>query len=112
VVYSVSPADSSSTGTSTFLYQNFLKGVRSFKQADTGDLALKVLAVQSGGRILGPDNNLAGQIDQCIADANAFYMLSFDPPPAVLAGAYHDLKVQVSQPGLTARTSTGYYNQP
>jgi VWFA-related protein len=112
-VYSVSPANSvAGTGTRDFLYKDFLKGVRSPRQSDTGDLALKVLAIQSGGRNLGPDNDIAGQIYTCIADANAFYTLTFNPPPAEHADEYHDLKVTVSQPGLTVRNNTGYYNQP
>ncbi|MGB6686404.1 MAG: VWA domain-containing protein [Terracidiphilus sp.] len=112
VVYSVSPADSTSTGAYTFTYQSFLKGVKSAKQADNGNLALKVLAIESGGRILGPDNNLAGQIDSCIADASAFYTLSFDPPHADRADEYHELNLQIDKPGMIARTSSGYYNQP
>ena len=44
--------------------------------------------------------------------AGAFYRLSFDPPQAQHADEYHDLKVQVNQPGLTARTNAAYYNQP
>jgi VWFA-related protein len=113
VVYSVASSDSA-TGAEMhiFLYQDFLQGVKSPRQADSGNLALKVLALQSGGRVLGPDNDLAGQIDNCIVDANAFYTLSFDPPPAEHADEYHDLKVLARQPGLTVRTSTGYYNQP
>jgi VWFA-related protein len=112
-LYSVAPTNSVvGAGTREFLYKDFLKGVRSPRQADTGDLALKVLAVQSGGRILGPDNDIASQLDGCIADANAFYTLSFNPPSAEHVDEYHDLKVTVSQPGLTVRTSTGYYNQP
>jgi VWFA-related protein len=113
-VYSVSapsPAEGA-VADRRFLYQDFLKGVQAFRQADTGNLALKVLATQSGGRILGPDNDLAGQIDSCIAEANAFYTLSFNPPPANHADEYHDLKVLLAKPGLTARTNTGYYNQP
>ena len=66
---------------------------------------------QTGGRILGPDNDLAGQINQCIADANAFYRLSFDPPRADHADEYHDLQVQVNQPGMMVRTNSGYYNR-
>jgi VWFA-related protein len=112
VVDSVSPADITSSGAYTFTYQSFLKGVKSARQADSGNLALKVLAVESGGRVLGPDNDLAGQIDSCIADAGAFYTLSFDPPRADHADEYHDLKVQIDKPGLTARTSSGYYIQP
>ena len=96
----------------TTYYQSFLKGVPTARQADTGDLALKVLAIQSGGLILGPDNDLALQINHCVADANAFYTVSFDPPRAEHADEYHDLKVTVSGAGLTVRTNTGYYNQP
>jgi VWFA-related protein len=113
VVDSVAPAASTmGSGLRTTLYQDFLKGVRTAHQADSGNLALKVLAMQSGGLVLGPDNDLAGQIDRCVAEANAFYTLSFDPPKADRANEYHDLKVTVDQPGLTARTNTGYYDQP
>jgi len=94
------------------LYKTFLKGVPTEKQADIGNLALKVLVSNSGGRILGPDNNLTGQINDCIADANEFYRLSFNPERAEHLHEYHDLKVQVNQPGLTVRTNTGYYNEP
>lgn len=111
-VYSVAPANVQNDGQRTFMYKDFLKGVPSALKADTGNLALKVLANRSGGLILGPDNDLAGQIDRCIADANGFYTISFDPPHAEHADEYHDLKVQVSQPGLTVRTTSGYYNQP
>jgi hypothetical protein len=55
---------------------------------------------------------LTAQINRCIQDAQAFYTLSFDPPPAAHANEYHDLKVTVGQTKLNARTSTGYYNQP
>ena len=63
-------------------------------------------------RILGPDNDLVGQINQCIAEANAFYRLSFDPPRADHPDEYHDLQVQVNQPGMMVRTNSGYYNEP
>ncbi len=112
-VYSVAPADASlSVGKFTNLYQAFLAGVATPKLADSGNLALKVLATQTGGQILGPGNDLAEQIDRCITDANVFYHISFDPPPAAHADEYRDLRVQVSKPGLTVRTNSGYYNQP
>jgi VWFA-related protein len=95
-----------------FVYQDFLKGVRTPRQTDSANLSLKVIATESGGRVLGPDNDIAGQINTCIEDAKAFYTLSFDPPPAAQADEYHDLKVQVGQPEMAARTNSGYYNQP
>jgi hypothetical protein len=99
-------------GVGTNLYKGFLKGVPSALKTSVSNLGMKVLAVQSGGAVYGPDNDMTAQINRCVQDAQAFYTLSFDPPPAVRANEYHDLKVQVSQPGLTARTRTGYYNQP
>jgi VWFA-related protein len=96
----------------TFLYQEFLKGVKTADRANPSDLNLEVLAIQSGGRVLVPDNDLAGQISTCVQDASAFYTLSFDPPPADKPNEYHDLKVEIGKPALTARTNTGYYNQP
>jgi VWFA-related protein len=108
-VYSVS---SGQPDLFTFLYRSFLNGVKTAANADPPDFSVKVLAVQSGGRVLGPDNDMTAQINDCIQDAGAFYTLSFDPPRAVHANEYHDLKVLVARPGLAARTSTGYYNQP
>ena len=114
VVYSVSPEDSSMGGgpSRSLLYKSFVKGVTTEQEADIGNLALKVLVSRTGGRILGPDNDLVGQINQCIAEANAFYRLSFDPPRADHPDEYHDLQVQVNQPGIMVRTNSGYYNEP
>jgi VWFA-related protein len=108
-LYSIS---SGQPGRSTFLYGDFLKGVKTAQKANPPNLGLKVLAIQSGGRVLGPDNDLAAQIDSCVQDASAFYTLSFDPPRADKANEYHDLKVLIDKPGLKAQTNTGYYNQP
>ena len=95
-----------------FIYQSYLNGVKSAGGADTGNLALKVLVTQTGGLILGPDNDVASQLNRCVADANAFYTLSFDPPKAAHADEFHDLKLSADRVGLTIRTDTGYYNQP
>ena len=108
-VYAIS---SGVAGRGTFLYEGYLKGVKTPDKTNPANLGLRVLAIQSGGRVLGPDNDLAAQIDSCVQDAGAYYTLSFDPPRADRANEYHDLKVLVDKPNLTARTNTGYYNQP
>ncbi len=113
-VYSVSMSNPS-TDTSPLNsndYESFLKGVKSVEQIKSGDMALKVIATQSGGQVMGPDNDLAGQIRSCILDATAFYRLSFDPPHTEKTDEYHDLKVMVDKPKAAVRTNTGYYNQP
>ncbi len=113
VVYSVVPSNlGGSDLTYGLRYQGYLKGVKSPTNVDTGDLALGVLAIQSGGEVLGPDNDLAGQINRCTADANAFYTISFNPPRSEHADEYHELKVTIDQPGMKVRTNAGYYNEP
>ncbi|MGA8741383.1 MAG: VWA domain-containing protein [Terracidiphilus sp.] len=107
--YSVAP--SSAANPNALLYKNFLNAVKTYRDADFGNMALKVLATQTGGRVLGPDNDLVKQINRCIEDANAFYRISFDPPVAEHADEYHDLKVTVDKPGAMVRTNSGYYNQ-
>jgi VWFA-related protein len=94
-------------------YERFLQGVRTADDANIADLALGVLAVQSGGRVLNSatDRDLAAQIEHCIRDNSAFYTLSFDPPRADHANEYHDLMVKIDKPKLTVRTNSGYYNQ-
>jgi VWFA-related protein len=108
-LYSVSLGE---PGLGTFIYQDFLKGVKTAEKANAPNLSLKVLALESGGRVVGPDNEIAAQMESCVRDASAFYTISFDPPRADRANEYHDLKVQIDRAGLTARTNTGYYNQP
>jgi VWFA-related protein len=108
-LYSISQGMS---GPETFLYQSFVKGVKKVQQANIPNLGLKVLAVQSGGLVLPPTNDVASAIKQCLQDADAFYTLSFEPPPADGPNQYHELKVRIGTPGLTARTNTGYYDQP
>jgi VWFA-related protein len=89
-VYSISSTDS---GVNATAYRGFLKGVKSAGKSSPDNLALKVLAIQSGGRVLGPNNDLTAQIDSCVEDASSFYTLSFDPPRTDRANEYHDLKV-------------------
>jgi VWFA-related protein len=89
-----------------------LGGVKSLNDASSLSLYRKVLAVQSGGRVLPPSNNLAGQINSCVKEAGVFSTLSFDPMPAGHSHEYHSLNVLIDKPGLTARTTTGYYDEP
>ena len=102
----------SEAGSRSDLYMRFLNGVKSAQEASIKNLDRKVLAVQSGGRVLGPGNDLVRQIDDCIQEGRAFYTLSFNPSHADRPAEYHSLQVQIGQPGLTARTNTGYYDQP
>ena len=111
-LYNVNPIGAGEGVGRSFYYQDFLKGVSMPGQVAIGDLSLQVLAVQSGGLALFGSNNLVALLQQCIADGEAYYELSFDPPAAEHRNEYHHIEVQVARPGLTARTREGYYSQP
>lgn len=57
-------------------------------------------------------NDIQGQLDSCVAEIGEYYTIAFMPPQAAGLDEYHDLKVVVNKPGLTARTYMGYYNEP
>ena len=93
-------------------YMQFSKAIKKAGQAQRGHLALQVLASQSGGRILNSSNDEAGEIATCVADANGFYVLSFDGLAGDGPNEYHALEIKIDKPGLAARTRSGYYAQP
>lgn len=112
-LYSIDPlglADAASLRTS--FYEEFLKGVTSPGRALPANLGLQVLVVQSGGRVFNGSNDLTAGIANCAADADAFYVFSFDAARADQPDEYHSIEVTVDKPGITARTRTGYYAQP
>jgi len=96
-----------------FSYENFLAPVKSHKaDISSGNQALDVLALHSGGGRLNTSSELAKMIGKCIEEESVFYTLAFDIPRTNQVDDYHDLKVIVSKPDLTARTNAGYYNEP
>jgi VWFA-related protein len=88
---------------------DFFDGVSNPDQVRAGNLGLHALVHQSGGQILVNRNDIAGDIAACIADAESYYVLTFDSPPATQFGEYHSLAVKVDNPDLTVRTNTMYY---
>ena len=95
-----------------FSYLDFLRPVTSAKAVEAANLALAVLATKSGGGVLNTTGDLAERVGKLIQQANAFYTLTFDPPPTQQVDEYHDLEVTVADPGMKARTNADYYNQP
>ena len=82
---------------------------------DATALALnrQALAIASGGTAPDPaSGDTVRLLDDCVRTPGAFYTLTFNPGPASHPDQYHDLKVNLRAPDLTARTTTGYYDQP
>ncbi len=112
-LYSIDPLGTTDAGgLRTIYYEEFLKGVPSPNKVQAGNLALQVLAVQSGGLALHSSNDITGSITRCSQDADIYYELSIDPAKAEHPDEYHGLEVKIDKPGLVVRTRTGYYAQP
>jgi VWFA-related protein len=90
----------------------FFNGVPTEDHVTASSLGLQVLAHQSGGQILTESKDLGDEIAKCIDDAESYYLLSFDSPPATRPGEFHSLQVNGNKPELTIRTNTVYYAQP
>jgi VWFA-related protein len=110
-LYAVDPSGTADAARS-FYYQEFLKGVKSWKQALFGNLALQVIATHSGGRVLNSNNDVAGEVETCIRDTDAYYVLTFDAQPADGPDDYHQIEVKLSGHDLKAQTLSAYYAQP
>jgi VWFA-related protein len=111
-LYSIDPLGAGESELRASYYKDFLKGVREPSQVQPGNLALEVLATQTGGLALNYNNDVSALLRECVADAQAYYELTFDAPPADKPDEYHQLEVKLAKPGLTARTRQGYYAQP
>jgi VWFA-related protein len=111
-LYSINPTGPTGSMQGEFYYEDFVKGVPSANRMQNGNLAVQVLAVQTGGKVIDMSNDLPDSITRCVADRKAYYTLTFNAPVADHANEYHSLQVKIDKPGLTARTRTGYYAQP
>jgi VWFA-related protein len=110
--YTVDPLGTTDIVMRTSNWQGYLKGVSKPSQVRRGNLALEVIATQSGGLALNSSNDLAAQLQECVADTGAYYEIAFDPAITDRPDEYHHLEIDVAGPGLTARTWQGYYSQP
>ena len=106
-LYSVDSLSSESSLQHGVYYQNFLKPVTSVKDTDSGNLALPVLALQSGGRVLNGSNDLASEIASCVAEAGVYYRIGMQVSPSETVNDFHSLDMKLAKAGLTARTNDG-----
>lgn len=86
--------------------------MKSVHEAESGDLAVPVFAVHTGGRVFNKAGDLTALIESCIAEAKTYYTLGFDPVAADHTDEYHPVEVRMAKPGQAARTNAGYYAEP
>lgn len=111
-LYSIDPLGSADFAGRAFRWEAFVKGISKVNQAEWGNLALQVIATQSGGLAVTSSNDITGSAKESVDDALAYYEISFSPPLDQKRDEYHHLEVRVSDRKLTARTRQGYYAQP
>ncbi len=111
-LYSIDPLGTSEYTMHASDYERFLKGISKPSQAQLGNVALQVTAIQSGGLALIAGNDIAKSLQECVADSAPYYEISFEPPPPDGPNDYHHLEIRLAKPGLTARTRQLYYAQP
>ena len=111
-LYNINPLGVGEPLGRTDYYRDFLKGVSKPGQTDIADLALQVLAVQSGGLAIESNSDVAGMLKRCLSDTESWYEITFSMPPAERPDEYHHIEIRLDKPGLTARTRDGYYAQP
>lgn len=110
---SVDPMGSSAANAlHTYLWKSYLKPVTVWQKAQPADLALQVLAAQSGGRVVWGDNNIAEELQECVQDARAWYTLTFPVPSDAVLNSWQSVEVKVNDPGAQVRTQNGYYAVP
>jgi VWFA-related protein len=93
-------------------YQDLSRGVTNGLSARYSDLALEVLALQSGGGLLEGSNGMGELIARRLEAEKASYTVTLAVPGTRNVDEYHDLTVEVDRPNLTAHTSKGYYDEP
>ena len=111
-LYSIDPLGSADFAGRAFWWEAFEKGISKPNQADWGDIALQVLAVQSGGLAFTTDNDITAMLQRCVADAQAYYEISFVPSLEQKRATYHHVEVRVAKSGAVARARQGFYTEP
>jgi len=75
-------------------------------------IAVDEFARRTGGRVVTSSEDLTADLHNCIQDAEWYYSISFNAPPAQNgAGEMHSLDVRVDRPGVQVRTMDSYYTE-
>jgi VWFA-related protein len=111
-LYDINPIGTSQLMFDANYYRTFIQGVAQPDDSQLADLSVQVLSAQTGGLDLVSNNDIPGQIARCLLDADSWYEIKFDPPYADKPNEYRHIEVRLAQPGLIARTRTGYYSNP
>lgn len=78
-----------------------------------GSIAVDEFARRTGGRVIAGSADLVSDLHRCIRDADWYYSISFNAPPAKnRASELHSIEIKVDRPGAEVRTMNSYYSEP
>jgi VWFA-related protein len=66
------------------------------------------LAVDTGGLMIGNENNIGGALERIAADSNRYYVLGFQRTNTNWDGKFRQVQVRVKRQGLRTRARRGY----
>jgi VWFA-related protein len=76
------------------------------------DVALTILADQTGGQMFAASNDLFRAFPRLDEDLRSYYSLTYAAPRAEPDLKFHKIVVKVKRPGLVAKTRSGYTSLP
>jgi VWFA-related protein len=70
---------------------------------------MNVLADRTGGKAYYNTNDIYGAIRRAVDDSRVTYTLGYYPEDIAWDGSFHEIKVEVKQPGAQVRARKGYF---
>ncbi|MGA7156260.1 MAG: VWA domain-containing protein [Acidobacteriaceae bacterium] len=92
-----------------YLYKDFLNPLTDPSKAHLGNLNLRVIAAQSGGRVFEGNNLVLNELNDATDDLNAFYTIEIPQAPSTHPNQFHTIEIKLPNPKLKVITRNGYY---
>jgi VWFA-related protein len=84
-----------------------------FKGPDPANFdTMQTMADRTGGRAFFNTNDIYGAIREALNDSRVTYELGYYPQDVKWDGTFHNIKVEVKQPGVHVRARKGYFALP
>jgi VWFA-related protein len=80
--------------------------------SDQDESPLRFIASSTGGFLIRNTNDFEVGLLRIDDDIRSYYLLSYHPPGLVFDGKFHEIRVEVTRPGLKVRARNGYFANP
>jgi hypothetical protein len=79
------------------------------KQIDAEYFTMNIMAEDTGGKVFGNSNDLAGAVEKAVDHGSNYYTLTYAPANKDWKGEFRNVKVKLAQKGYTLAYRPGYY---